>query len=102
MTSEAVAQREVTNIVTVMINQTIGHSFKILRVEVLPSATSHADRLLSKSRDVKKNLENIFFIREKREYCYSIKNFNTAWIFYKLFCRECNAAITIYFQIHLL
>lgn len=62
MTSEAVAQREITNIVTVMINHTIGHSFNILRVEVPPSAASHADRLLSKSRHVKKNLENIFFI----------------------------------------
>lgn len=57
---------------------------------MLPSAASHADRLLNKARDVKKNLENNFFIREKREYCYSIKKFNTAWIFYKLFCRECS------------
>lgn len=55
MTSEAVAQREITNIVTVTINHTIGHSFKISRVEVLPSETSHADRLLSKARDVKKS-----------------------------------------------
>lgn len=55
MTSEALAQRKITNIVTVTINHTIGHSFKILRVEVLPSETSHADRLLSKARDVKKS-----------------------------------------------
>lgn len=54
MTSEAVAQREI-NIVTATINHTIGHSFKILRVEVLPSEASHADRLLSKARDVKKS-----------------------------------------------
>lgn len=55
MTSEALAQRKITNIVTVTINHTIGHSFKILRVEVLPSETNHADRLLSKARDVKKS-----------------------------------------------
>lgn len=38
MTSEAVACREISNIVTVMINHTIGYSFKILRVEMLPLA----------------------------------------------------------------
>lgn len=49
MTSEAVARRKISNIVTVMINPMIGHSFKILRVEMLPLAASHADRLLSKA-----------------------------------------------------
>lgn len=61
MTSEAVAQREITNTVTVMINHTIGHSFKILRVEMLPSAASHVDRLLNKARDVKKKIWKIIF-----------------------------------------
>lgn len=65
MPSEAVAQREITNIVTVTINHTIGHSFKILRVEVLPSAASHADRLLSKSRDIKKSGKYIFHKRKE-------------------------------------
>jgi len=49
MTSEAVACRKIPKIVTVMINHTIGHSFKILRDEMLPLAASHAERLLSKA-----------------------------------------------------
>lgn len=44
MTSEAVACREIPNIVTVMINHTIGHSFKILRVEMLHLPARHADK----------------------------------------------------------
>lgn len=49
MTSEAAARREIPNIVTVMINHTIGHSFKILRFEMQPLPASHADRHLSKA-----------------------------------------------------
>lgn len=64
MTSEAVAHRQIPNIAAVMTNHTAGHSFKILRVEMLPLVASHADRLLSKARVVKES-GNFFFYNRK-------------------------------------